>query len=108
MFTLAGYLKKTVGEIMDTMSALEFAEWVALHRISPIGEWREDFQSAVIAQTIANVNRGSGVKPFKPSDFMLRLPQTDAEQALRDKREANARRLDELKADVARRARETT
>ena len=46
------------------------AEFIALDRVDPWGEWRADLRSGVIASTIANVNRGKKAEAFTPKDFM--------------------------------------
>ena len=43
---------------------------MAYTRVEPWGEEREDWRAAMVASTIANVNRGKSQKPFKPEDFM--------------------------------------
>jgi hypothetical protein len=44
---------------------------MAFYRLEPFGEERQDLRAAIIAQTIANVNRGAGRPPYKLSDFIL-------------------------------------
>ena len=91
MFKLAGHLGKTVGELEQTMSASEFAEWQAYDRLDPIGAYRGDFQSAVIARAMAG---------GKLSDYIIidPNPMTDED------REAykTAQRMAELQAQTER------
>lgn len=52
------------------MSSEELTEWIAYYDIDPFGSARSDLNSAVIAQTIANVNRGQNQLPYSVQDFM--------------------------------------
>lgn len=62
-----------MGELERTMSAYEFAQWQAYDRIDPIGGYRGDIQSAVIACAMAG---------GKPSDYIIidPNPMTDDER----------------------------
>jgi hypothetical protein len=54
------------------MGSAELAEWRAYERLTgPLGDARGDVQAAVIASTIAAVNRGKGQKTPKVSDFLI-------------------------------------
>lgn len=57
-------------ELDATLSADEFAQWLAFDAIEPIGGPRGDLQAGIVASTIANVNRARGSKAFSPFDFM--------------------------------------
>ena len=49
----------------------------------PYGEERADLRAGIVASTIANVNRGKGVRAFKPSDFMPQFGEpTDKRHSL--------------------------
>ncbi len=48
----------------------EFRLWQAYALIEPFGAYREDVRSAIIAQTVANAQRGRGQRAFKIKDFM--------------------------------------
>lgn len=69
----------TVGDLLARTSSHELTEWMAYERISgPLDGGREDHQLAVIAKTIADVNRGKRA-PFKLDDFVIewdRQPMT--------------------------------
>lgn len=71
-FRLALALGCTVAELQDRMSSAEFAEWMAFYGVEPFGEVRGDIQAAVIASTVANVNRDPKrrSKPFGLDLFM--------------------------------------
>ena len=59
----------TVSEMLDRMSAIEFAEWMAFYRLEPFGTDSEMLGHAITASTVYNVNRGKG-KALQPKDFM--------------------------------------
>jgi len=44
--------------------------WAALHHMDPDTPSRNELGHAVVASTLANVNRSSKRKPYKPSEFM--------------------------------------
>lgn len=44
---------------------------MAYHSLEPFGELRADYRAALIAQTIANVNRSKGQDPYKLEDFLI-------------------------------------
>ncbi len=46
------------------------AEFIALDRIDPWGEWRADLRAGIVASTLANVNRGKKTKAYTAKDFM--------------------------------------
>ena len=62
----------TVSDLESRLSSAELTEWIAYENISgPLGRRRQDIQSATIAATIANANRGKGGRKFKLSDFLI-------------------------------------
>lgn len=63
-------LGKTVAELRESMSSKELTEWIAYYDIDPFGSERSDLNSAIIAQTIANTNRGQNQAPYDVKDFM--------------------------------------
>lgn len=69
-FKLALALGMTVGELERRLTAREFAEWIEFYRVHPFVTERVDLMGGIVASTIANVNRGKGSRPLKPSDFM--------------------------------------
>ena len=60
----------SVARAQSEIDSREFAEWMCIHRMDPIGTDRADLGAAIVASTIANVN--STKRRFKPSDFMPR------------------------------------
>lgn len=58
--------------MLGRIDSRELAEWMAFYRIDPWGGQRTDIGAAVVASTVANVNRGKG-RSFTPSDFMPRF-----------------------------------
>lgn len=66
-YRLAGHLGKTVGELRETMDADEFAEWVAVDQLSPIGGERADLLHAFASALFANAN---SKKRWQPKHFL--------------------------------------
>lgn len=52
-------------------------EWIAYYQLEPFGEERADMRAAIIASTIANVNRSKGQKAYKVEDFMPRFDRQE-------------------------------
>ncbi len=70
--------------MLAEMTSQQFAEWLAYSRLEPWGEERADLRMGIVAQTIANANRGKNQKPYKPQDFMPSFePVSDEEQTAR-------------------------
>lgn len=54
------------------MSSSELTEWMVYEKITgPLGRRRGDIQAAMIAATIANVNRPKNTKKAQISDFLI-------------------------------------
>ena len=53
------------------MSSRELTEWMAFDLVEPFGDRRGDIQAAVVASTIANVNRGKSTRPYEVQDFII-------------------------------------
>jgi hypothetical protein len=84
LFDLAGHLKKTVGELMATMQPWEWSYWQAYDRVEPIGVYRDDVRSAIVARTVANA-AGAG-EPFPIEDFLPKfVSASDAEPSERQR-----------------------
>ena len=60
----------SVAQAQREIDAREFATWMAYARVEPFGEERADLRAGIVAATIANANRGKGIKAFEPADFM--------------------------------------
>lgn len=65
MHKLAGHLGKTVGELKQSLSYDELIDWIAYNRLDPIGAYRQDLQTALLAML------QSGDKDSQLSDFVL-------------------------------------
>lgn len=80
-----------MGELERTLTACEFAEWRAYDRLDPIGGYRGDIQSAVVACAMAG---------GKPSDYIIidPNPMTDEEREIVEYERQKA----ELQAQVER------
>ena len=72
-FRLALALGIPVRELQGRMDAREFGCWAAFQTIEPFGDARGDMQAAIIASTIANVNRGKSQSAFSIDDFLPRF-----------------------------------
>lgn len=65
----------TVREMLARIDSAEISEWIAYEAVTgPLGPERADIHAALIAQTVANTNRGKG-RPRKLSDFLLKWDQ---------------------------------
>jgi hypothetical protein len=74
----------TVDELMDRLSFREFTDWQAFASSEPFLPQRVDLMGALVASTIANVNRGKGRRAYSITDFMLiekRVAEADAPTA---------------------------
>lgn len=89
---------------MRRLSARELVEYEELYRLDPWGEERADLRSAIIAATLANINRDPKKgRPFRPVDFM---PYVDREEIERADAEALGRKIvDTLKPQKKKTAR---
>lgn len=61
-----------LSDMLEAMTSRELAEYIAYNRISPYDDSRGDLQAAIVASTVANVNRNPKKRPqpYKPIDFM--------------------------------------
>lgn len=78
---LALRLGRTLQELMQSMSAVEFGLWQQFDRVSPIGDGRGDLQAAIVASTVANF-AGRSLKEgasTKVADFMPYLVRPEPE-----------------------------
>lgn len=67
---LALRLGKTLGELRQSMSISELRLWMAFDRISPIGDERNDCNSAQIAAATLNAQRTKD--PLSIGDMLIR------------------------------------
>lgn len=58
--------------LLAGISSSELTELLAFHAVEPLGEERGDLRAAIVASTLANVNRDSRKRPrpYKPEEFM--------------------------------------
>jgi len=54
---------------------------MAYDLVEPFGAYRADVRSAIVAQVIANVNRGKGQSAYKVDDFMPKFQVPGGEEA---------------------------
>ena len=76
---------------MRSISSLEYTYWKAFASLEPIGVERGDWHAALVARTLAEVNRDGKSNPFphRIRDFLLFAPPVDEA----DDDEALAQRL---------------
>ena len=70
---------------MDQLTSVQLSEWEAYDRLDPIGTWRDDFRTALLASIVTNVAMGmAGVKGkmTKPLDFMPNWNGEEVETAV--------------------------
>lgn len=64
-------------QLLREMDSAELTEWQAFERLDgPLGPWRDDYRSGVIASTIANQYVTDKNKALTPQDF---IPKWDPE-----------------------------
>jgi hypothetical protein len=56
--------------MLSQIPASQLWEWIAYSKIEPFDERRADLRSAIIAKTIADINRGKYKPPYKIEIFM--------------------------------------
>jgi hypothetical protein len=60
----------TVAELLSRVSSYELSEWQAFEKLEPFGSEAGYVGHAIVAKTIADVNRGKDQKSYELSDFM--------------------------------------
>ena len=74
MFRLSLALGRTVSELEQTLGSGELTEWKAYYSIEPFGQERDNWNTAMVAATVANYS--GKVKIAKNiDDFMLIHPK---------------------------------
>lgn len=69
-------------EAQARCDAREFVEWIAIYRQDPWSEERADARAAIVAATIANVNRPKGRRPHRMQEFMLQYKRPRKRQSM--------------------------
>lgn len=59
-----------VEELGEQMPARIFYGWQAFNEISPIGQWRNDWQFALLREDLRNVNRRKGGRVWRAKDLV--------------------------------------
>jgi len=65
----------SVREAQERIDSDEFTYWLAYNNLSPIGRERGDYQTALVAYTVASAH--SGKKKPKFDDYVLKFGETD-------------------------------
>lgn len=73
----------TRARLVREMSREELTEWIAFAQLEPFGAEIEEYHAALIASTIAEVNRNRKKrgKPFAPREFMQKWGEPDEGKA---------------------------
>ena len=74
----------SVRELYSRLTSSEITEWISYYRLDPWDGGRGDLQAAIVASTVANVNRGKNSTPMKPGDFMPDFMRSDTSQTAED------------------------
>jgi hypothetical protein len=85
-----------VSELLARISSRELSEWICYFGLEgPAGEVRADWRAALVAATVANVNRDPKrrAEPFLPKDFMPEWDSTAQESGATDR--AADKRIDQ-------------
>lgn len=59
-----------VAELQQRIDSREFAHWLAFYGLEPFGSEVESFRTAVVAKTVADVNRPKGKAGYPIRNFM--------------------------------------
>jgi hypothetical protein len=70
----------TVAELLGRISSRELTEWMAFGQLEPFGRRAEYTGHAVVASTIANVNRGKDQEPYEIEDFIPKRAKKKEDQ----------------------------
>lgn len=65
--------RSNVDEMLRSMTAVQFREWIEFYRLEPFGEDREDLRIATVVQVLMNVHRDSKRRrqPYSILDCVL-------------------------------------
>jgi hypothetical protein len=63
--------------MLRRITAKQFQELQLFDALEPSETFRQDYRIALIAQTIANVNRASGQKGYALKDFVLKFGEKE-------------------------------
>lgn len=72
----------TVRELLARIESRELSEWMEFYRVEPFGQEADWLGSAIVASTVANVNRGKGKKAFEVDDFMPKFNGCKKDQSV--------------------------
>ena len=86
----------TVQELLSRISSEELAEWMAFSTIQMLPGMADDWRAAMLASTIANVNRASDSDPMPLSEFLPRMVQDEEVEESPDRSLALLARLEAL------------
>jgi len=90
----------TLEEMMERMSADEFAHWVAYDKLDPIGAERLDFLAARLEATLINQWLKKGAEPVRPIDLMADYGELRAKEKAAAKQRAKMIRRKKVKRTI--------
>lgn len=61
-----------MGELLNSLSSLELAEWMAYDKLEPFGELRDDYRAALICHTLYQINASKDSPKLNLEDFLIR------------------------------------
>lgn len=67
--------------MLDRISSVELTEWMCFSELEPFGADAYYLGPAIVAQTVANVNREKGKKAYKTEDFMPKFGESEPQSA---------------------------
>ena len=71
-------------ELLARIDSRELTEWAAFYQVEPFGCEADGLGSAIVAATVANVNREKGAKAFEAADFLPKFDQAKKEQSVEE------------------------
>ena len=71
-------------ELLARIESRELTEWATFYQLEPFGQEAEGLGSAIVAATIANVNREKGAKAFEVADFLPKFGEAKKEQSVEE------------------------
>lgn len=80
---LARQLRRTVDELLDSISSDELVDWAEMNQLFPFDARMSDLHNAHLIATLANINRDPEKRSeaYAIDDFVLfRMPSTKSEQ----------------------------
>lgn len=68
-----------MSELLTRVSSRELTEWLLYYRVEPFGTRASYLGTAIVAKTVADVNRPKGKPPYKVDQFMPEFEEHEQE-----------------------------